>query len=71
MDSTRYDIAPKPAGNPPHSGMYGSMMQSLLEGRFKLIANLCSQLGMAMDREAIDRTGIAGRFDIHERPAGN
>jgi uncharacterized protein (TIGR03435 family) len=29
------------------------------------IANLCSQLGMVMDREVIDRTGIAGRFDIH------
>jgi uncharacterized protein (TIGR03435 family) len=29
------------------------------------ITNLCSQLGMAMDREVTDRTGIAGRFDIH------
>jgi uncharacterized protein (TIGR03435 family) len=28
------------------------------------IANLCSQLGMVMDREVIDRTGLAGRFDI-------
>jgi uncharacterized protein (TIGR03435 family) len=134
MDSTRYDIAAKQAGNPPRSEMYGPMMQSLLEERFGLkvhretkegpvylltvakngpklhatkegscviadinhppeagnaltvcgkpkmssvgptvtvdipgasIANLCSQLGMAMDREVIDRTGIAGRFDIH------
>ena len=29
------------------------------------IANLCSQLGIRMDREVIDRTGITGRFDIH------
>jgi len=27
--------------------------------------NLCSQLGLVMDREVVDRTGIAGRFDIH------
>jgi uncharacterized protein (TIGR03435 family) len=135
MDSTRYDIAAKPAGNPPRSEMYGPMLQSLLEDRFGLrvhretkegpvylltlakngpklsatkegtcviadishppeagnlparvcgkpkissggpvvtvdipgatIANLCSQLGIVMDREVIDRTGIAGRFDIH------
>jgi len=29
------------------------------------IANLCSQLNLVMDREVIDRTGLAGRFDIH------
>jgi uncharacterized protein (TIGR03435 family) len=29
------------------------------------IANLCSQLNLVMDREVIDRTGTAGRFDIH------
>lgn len=135
MDSTRYDIAARPAGNPPRSEMYGPMMQSLLEDRFQLkvhretregrvylltvakngpklrvtkdgscaiadinhpsdaakanarvcgkpnivsdshvtvidmygatIANLCSRLNLSMDREVIDRTGIAGRFDIH------
>jgi len=135
MDSTRYDIVAKPAGDPPRSQMYGPMLQSLLEDRFKLavhretregpvylltlakngpklhatkegacviadinhppetanaltpvcgkpkiskgdanvtvdipgatIANLCAQLSMVMDREVIDRTGIAGRFDIH------
>jgi uncharacterized protein (TIGR03435 family) len=135
MDSTRYDIVAKPAGNPPRSQAYGPMLQSLLEDRFRLrvhretkdgpvyfltlakngpklsatkegtcviadinhppeagnpparvcgkpkmssggpvvtvdmpgatIANLCSQLGIVMDREVIDRTGIAGRFDIH------
>jgi len=36
MDSTRYDIVAKPAGNPPRSEMYGPMMQSLLEDRFRL-----------------------------------
>jgi uncharacterized protein (TIGR03435 family) len=135
MDSTRYDIVAKPAGNPPRSEMYGPMLQSLLEDRFKLkvhretkegpvylltltkngpklratpegacfaadidhprdaekssmpacgkvktsrggpvvtvdisgatIADLCSQLNLVMDREVIDRTGLAGRFDIH------
>jgi uncharacterized protein (TIGR03435 family) len=135
MDSTRYDIVAKPAGNPPRSQMYGPMLQLLLEDRFRLkvhretkegpvylltlaksgpklhatkegmcviadidhppeagnaltrvcgkpkissggpivtvdipgatIGNLCSQLGLVMDREVIDRTGIAGRFDIH------
>lgn len=135
MDSSRYDIVAKPAGNPPRSEMYGPMLQSLLEDRFKLkvhretksgrvylltvakngpklsaakdgacarldidhpppsdnaatpvcgkpniksgnelvaldipggtIADLCSQLNLRMDREVIDRTGIAGRFDIH------
>lgn len=135
MDSTRYDILAKPVGNPSRSEMYGPMMQSLLEDRFRLkvhrdsregpvylltvakngsklraakegscvtadvnhppdpgsanarvcgkpirsggpdltvidlygatIANLVSQLDLAMDREVIDRTGISGRFDIH------
>src|SRR5262249_5337341 len=36
MDSTRYDIAAKPAGKPPRSEMYGPMLQSLLEDRFRL-----------------------------------
>ena len=135
MDSTRYDIIAKPAGNPSRSEMYGPMLQSLLEDRFKLkvqsetkegavyfltiakngpklrataegacvvadidhppvpgksstppcgkakisrggdvatvdivgatMADLCSQLNLVMDRELIDRTGMAGRFDIH------
>jgi uncharacterized protein (TIGR03435 family) len=135
MDSTRFDIVAKPEGNPPRSEMFGPMLQSLLEDRFRLrvhretkegpvylltlgkngpklsatkegtcviadinhppeagnpsapvcgkpkissggpvvtvdipgatIANLCSQLGMVMDREVIDRTAIAGRFDLH------
>ena len=135
VDSTRYDIAAKPAGSPPRSEMYGPMLQSLLEDRFRLkvhretkegpvyfltlakngpklhatkegscvvadinhptevgksstppcgkgkvnrgdsvvtvditgatIADLCSQLNLVMDREVIDRTGLAGRFDIH------
>ena len=134
MDSTRYDIIAKPAGNPPRSEMYGPMLQSLLEDRFGLkvhretrqggvyiltvakngpklratkegtcvvadvnhlpeagnatrvcgkgntssnggivtvdmpgatIAGLCSQLGISMDREVIDKTGLTGSFDIH------
>jgi uncharacterized protein (TIGR03435 family) len=134
IDSTRYAIVAKPAGNPPRSEMYGPMLQALLEERFQLkvhretkaggvyfltatkngpklsatkegacivadvnhppeagnrtpvcgnpkirpggavvavdipgatLANLCTQLGMVMDREVIDKTGIAGRFDIH------
>lgn len=36
MDMNRYDIAAKPVGNPPRSEMYGPMMQSLLEDRFRL-----------------------------------
>jgi uncharacterized protein (TIGR03435 family) len=36
MDSTRYDIVAKAAGNPPRSEMYGRMQRSLLEDRFKL-----------------------------------
>lgn len=125
MDSARYSIAAKAAGNARQSEMYGPMLQSLLEDRFKLkvhretkegrvylltlakngsklratkegtctianaptrvcgkpnirsgpvvtvditgatIADLCAQLGMIMDGEVIDRTGIAGQFDIH------
>jgi uncharacterized protein (TIGR03435 family) len=122
MDSTRYDILAKPAGNPPRAEMYGPMLQSLLEERFglkvhteakdgpvyfltvaksgaKLVATkegacvpaaacgtpkissggsivnvdipgetmsgLCAQLGLRMDREVIDKTGLTGRFDIH------
>ncbi len=134
VDSARYDIIAKPAGNPPRSEMYGPMLQSLLEDRFQLkvhretrqgavyflavgkngpklrptpegkcvvadidhprqpgksstptcgqakigrgpvvtvdmsgatIANLCAQLNLVMDREVIDRTGLAGRFEIH------
>jgi uncharacterized protein (TIGR03435 family) len=29
------------------------------------IADLCTQLNLVMDREVMDRTGLAGRFDIH------
>jgi uncharacterized protein (TIGR03435 family) len=29
------------------------------------IAGLCAQLGISMDREVIDKTGLAGSFDIH------
>jgi uncharacterized protein (TIGR03435 family) len=29
------------------------------------LANLCSQLNLVMDREVLDRTGLADRFDIH------
>lgn len=36
MDSTRYDIIAKPTGNPLRSEMYGPMLQSLLEDRFRL-----------------------------------
>ncbi len=132
MDSERFDIVAQPAGNLPRSEMFGPMLQSLLEDRFKLkvhpetregrvylltiakngprldptkdgtciiadvnhppearqtptrvcgnpsigpdgtfniygatMSNLCSQLGIAMDREVIDKTGLSGRFDIH------
>jgi uncharacterized protein (TIGR03435 family) len=134
VDSTRYDIVAKPAGTALRSEMYGPMLRSLLEDRFKLkvhretregrvyfltvakngpklqatkegtcltadtprpdpgrtvtrvcgqpkinssgpvaavdipgstMANLCLQLGFRMDGEVIDRTGIAGLFDIH------
>jgi uncharacterized protein (TIGR03435 family) len=134
MDSARYSIAAKAAGNSRRSEMYGPMLQSLLEDRFKLkvhretkegrvylltlakngpklhatkegtcaiaettdppaagnasaracgkpnirrgpvvtvdivgatIMDLCVQLGMVMDGEVIDKTAIAGQFDIH------
>jgi uncharacterized protein (TIGR03435 family) len=29
------------------------------------IANLCTQLGMRMDREVVDKTNLTGRYDIH------
>jgi uncharacterized protein (TIGR03435 family) len=29
------------------------------------IADLCAQLGIIMDGEVIDRTGLAGKFDVH------
>lgn len=29
------------------------------------IAGLCAQLGLSMDREVVDKTGLAGSFDIH------
>jgi uncharacterized protein (TIGR03435 family) len=29
------------------------------------IANLCTQLGMRMDREVIDKTNLTGHYDIH------
>ena len=29
------------------------------------MADLCTQLNLVMDREVMDRTGLAGRFDIH------
>lgn len=36
MDSARYDILAKAVGDPPRSEMYGPLMQSLLEERFRL-----------------------------------
>jgi uncharacterized protein (TIGR03435 family) len=135
IDSDRYDIAAKAEGNPPRAQMYGPMLQTLLEDRFRLIvhretkeapvylltiakggvklratkegsctssdlnrpvtqpapgkpttrvcgsqvtgpdgtfdmygatmANLCTQLGLRLDRDVIDKTGITGMFDVH------
>jgi uncharacterized protein (TIGR03435 family) len=135
IDSDRYDVAAKAEGNPPRTEMYGTMLQGLLEDRFKLklhretreapvyvltvakggarlqaaregsciptdlnhplpqpapgqprpracgsqvtgpdgtfdlyggtMANFCTQLGIRLDRDVIDKTGITGMFDIH------
>src|SRR5579872_3874975 len=45
INSTRYDIVAKPAGNPPRSEMYGPMLQSLLEDRFGLKVHRETQEG--------------------------
>jgi uncharacterized protein (TIGR03435 family) len=29
------------------------------------LAGLCAQFSVAVDRDVVDRTGIAGAFDIH------
>ena len=29
------------------------------------IADLCAQLGLAMDREVVDKTNLTGRYDVH------
>jgi uncharacterized protein (TIGR03435 family) len=36
IDSDRYDVVAKAEGDPPPTQMYGTMLQALLEDRFKL-----------------------------------
>jgi len=121
MDSDRFDFTLKAEGNAAIAQMYGPMLQTLLEDRFRLrvhretreapvflltvakggaklqeakddsclstrlpacgsvkadphgkvdmfgvtMANLSTQLGMRLDRDVIDQTGLVGNFDIH------
>ncbi len=121
IDSDRYDFTLKAGGNAAVAQMYGPMLRTLLEDRFRLrihretrdapvflltvakggaklqaakegsclsgrtpacgsvradphgqvdmfgvtMENLSTQLGMRLDRDVIDRTGLAGKFDVH------
>lgn len=52
-------VEPRPCGffRPDRSGGTETLGQTL--------AGLCRQFSVALDRDAVDRTGIAGTFDIH------
>ena len=112
IDSDRYDIVAKAEGNPPAAQLYGPMLRTLLEDRFRLkvhretkeapvyfltiakggarlhpakdvsgshvagpdgafdmygasMESLSIQLAIRLDRDVIDKTGMAGMFDIH------
>ena len=59
---------PQPAPGQPRPRACGSQVTGP-EGTFDLygatMANFCTQLGIRLDRDVIDKTGITGMFDIH------
>ncbi|HTX33368.1 MAG TPA: TIGR03435 family protein [Bryobacteraceae bacterium] len=60
--------APPPApGRPPPvlCGMFRPSANGGLDVRGITMADLCSQLSVWLDRDVIDKTGIAGTFDLH------
>ncbi len=68
-DCTRYDPAkppgPLPAGNPPRRYCgNGSVNPSRLTGIGIPIANLIPMLSQVLGQTVIDKTGLAGNFDV-------
>ncbi len=59
---------PQPAPGQPRPRVCGSQMTSP-DGTFDMYSatmeSLSVQLGIRLDRDVIDKTGIAGKFDIH------
>jgi len=56
--------APGP-GQPPPCGFFRFVSNGGIDTSGQTMAGLCMQFSAALDRDVIDRTGIAGGFDIH------
>ena len=55
---------PKP-GEPPFCGPFRRDKNGGIETFGQTLAGLCRQFSAAVDRDVVDRTGLAGEFDIH------
>jgi uncharacterized protein (TIGR03435 family) len=67
---TAFDLAspaptPPTPGQPPLCGFFRPDRNGGVETLGQTLAGLCMQFSAALDRAVVDRTGIAGAFDIH------
>jgi uncharacterized protein (TIGR03435 family) len=61
------DAPPQPPqpGQTPPCGPFRSDKSGRVETLAQTVAGLCRQFSVALDRDVIDRTELAGAFDIH------
>jgi uncharacterized protein (TIGR03435 family) len=56
-------VGPVP-GQPPFCGFFHPGPKGGVETLGQTIENLCRQFSVAVDRDVVDRTGVAGKYDI-------
>jgi len=59
----KLQVAKEGTGGPPHMTSTSSLVTLDFPGA--TIADICAQLGLRMEREVVDKTGLTGRYDIH------
>jgi len=71
VDFTK-DPPPLPGPDePPFCGFFRPDRSGGTETLGQTLAGLCRQFSVALDRDVVDRTGIAGTFDIHLELSGD
>ena len=71
LDFTK-DPPPLPRPDePPPCGFFRPDRSGGTETLGQTLAGLCRQFSVALDRDVVDRTGIAGTFDIHLEVSGD
>jgi uncharacterized protein (TIGR03435 family) len=65
MDFTNGPPPPPGPGQPPPCGAFWSDKSGGMETFGQTMAGLGMQFSVALDRDVVDRTGIAGTFDLH------